>query len=113
MHVRVAERGRKLMDGRHVAVEAALIADHEQPRARIEESVIRMEEPDEIVDLLVRNNPSNKQDVRPLVVELVRNEPVRFTVKMYEVRHDRQYVRARKAKRDQLVPVELGVAQRE
>ena len=56
---------------------------------------------------------ADEQDVRPLVVELVGDEPVRCGVEVREVGHDGQHRRPRKAERLEILPVELGVAERQ
>ena len=75
--------------------------------------VIRVEAADHVLDLLVRDHAADKQDVRPLIVELPRHEPVGRVVEVGEVRHDRQHAGSREAERLEVVPVELRVAERE
>ena len=46
----------RLVQRRQVALESAVRADDQQPRPRVEKRVIRMEEADEVLDLLVRRS---------------------------------------------------------
>ena len=79
----------------------------------IELLLVRVEEADQIFDLLVRDHPADEHDVRPRVVELVRDEAVRRAVEVREVGDDRQDRGAREAERLEILAVELRVAHRE
>ena len=96
-----------------VPLEHAEDADDQQPAARIERRLIGVEEADQILDLLVADHPADKHDVRPVVVELPRDEPVGRIVEMREVGNDRQHRRAREAERFEILAVELRIAERE
>ena len=69
--------------------------------------------PDDVLDLLVRDDPADEQQVGPAVVEGLRHRAIGHHVEVLEARDHRQDVGAREAELDQLLPVELGVAERE
>ena len=56
--------------------------------------------------------PTNS-DVRPVVVELARRRTGSARVEVREVGHDRQHRGPREAERLEILPVELGVAERQ
>src|SRR5262245_17891022 len=95
-----------------IPLEDAEDPDDQQPAARIER-MIRMKEPDQILDLLVADDPADKQDVRPVVVELPCNKPVCGIVEMRQVRYDRQHPGPRKSQRLEILPIEFRIAERE
>src|SRR5256885_17110638 len=65
------------------------------------------------VDSFVRNHAADKQNVRPLVVELVGDEAIRRVIQMREIGDHRQHRRSREAERLEILAVELGGAERE
>ena len=101
------------MERGQVALEAALSADDQQPRARVEHRVIGVKEADDVFDLLVRDHSPHKQDVRPLVVELPGEQPVRRPIEMREIRHNGQDRRPRESQRLEILAIELRVAHRQ
>ena len=72
-----------------------------------------MEETDYIFDLLVGDNPPDKQHVGPVVVEVLRQQPTRFAIKVREVRYDREDGGSREAERLEVLAIEFGIAERE
>ena len=113
MNVGRADRRDEAVQHRQVALEAALRADEQQPRARIEPSLVSVKPADDVLDPLVRDDPADKQQVHPLVVEPPRQAPVRRPGEMREARYHRQHAGLWKAGRFELLAVELRVAQRQ
>ena len=103
----------QLVQRGNVSLESALGADEEQPRARVEEGLIGVKEPNEIFDLLVRDHPSDEQHVGPLVVEPARDQRVRLPLQMREVGNHGQDGGAWEPERFEILPVEFGIAERE
>ena len=61
--------------------------------------MVRVEAADDVFDLLVRDHPAHEQHVGPLVVELLRDQPVRRIVEVRQIRNDRQHRRPLEAER--------------
>ena len=113
VHVRHAEPRAQLMQHRQVLLEAAVGSDQQQPRPRVEVTLVGVEVPDDVFDALVRNDSPDEQDVRPVVVELPRDQVVRRQIEMREVGNDWQHAGGIEAQRFELLAVELGVAERQ
>ena len=113
VHVAHAEPRDERMQHRVVRLEPAVGADQQEPRARVVPCSIDVKRPDEILELLVGNYPSDKQDVRPAVVEISRFEFARRTVEVREIWDDRQDVTGRELELLQLLTVVVGVAKRD
>ena len=113
MDVGQAEGGGQVSQAREIPLEPRVGTDDEQARAHVVDGVIRMKKADQILDLLVRDHAAHKQDVRPCIVELFRHKGVRRTIEVRKIGDDRQHGRPWKAKRVQVLPVELGVAERQ
>ena len=111
--VRGIQRGRQLVERRQVPLEPALRADNQQPRSRVDERVVGVEVADQVLDLLVGDDAADKQDVGPVVVEILRHQPVRRPVEVREIRDHRQHGGAWKPERLEVLSVELGIAERE
>ena len=75
--------------------------------------VVGVKEADQILDLLVGDDSADEQDVRPLIVELAGEPPVRRAIEVREIRHDRQHGGPWKAKLLEILPVEFRIAQRQ
>ncbi len=76
-------------------------------------TLIRVEVPDDVFDALVRNDAPDKQDVRPVVVVLLRDQIVRRQIEVREIGNDRQHARGIEPQRFELLAIELGVAKRQ
>src|SRR5215203_4700218 len=113
MHVRDAEPRGELMEHRQVLLKTAVRPHEEQAGLRVEMALVRVEVPDDIFNPLVRNDASDEQDVRPIVVILPRNEVVWRQVEMRKIRNDGQHTSRVETQRLELLPVELRVAERE
>ena len=113
MHVRHAEPRGELMQHREILLEPAVRPDEQQPRPRVEVTLVRVEVPDDVLDALVRDDAADEQDVRPVVVELPRDQIVRRQIEMREIGDDRQHAGGIEPERFELLAVELGVAERE
>src|SRR5262245_32020874 len=95
-----------------IPLEDAEDPDDQQPAARIER-LIRIKETDQILNFLVADDPPDKQDVRPVVVELAGNKPVCGIVEMRQVRYDRQHLCPWKSQRLEILTVEFRIAEGE
>src|SRR5262249_2488516 len=107
------ERRDKLVQRGEIPLELGMRSDNQQSGARIELRLVCVEEADQIVDLLVRNDPADEQDIGPRIVELVGNQPIRRKVEQGEVRYDRQRPGSAKAQRLEIFAVEFRIAKRE
>ena len=72
-----------------------------------------MEIADQILDPLVGDDPADKQDICPIVVEILCHQPVRQPIQMREVGYHRQHGGAGKPERFEVLTVELRVAERQ
>ena len=82
--------------------------------ARVEDRVIRVEEADQILDLLVGDHAADKQDVRPVVVELIARRTSSAGRSRCEKSGTTGSTAVRgKPERLEILAVELGVAERE
>ena len=108
-----AEPRDEVMQRREIFVETSVGADKQQPGAWIEVALVGVEVADHVFDALVRNDPSDEKDVRPLVVELTRDEVVRLQIEVRKIGHDRQHAGGVEPQRFELLPVEFGIAERE
>src|SRR5439155_24052971 len=113
MNVRDAKRRGKLVEEREIAFEPRVASDDNQTRPGVENRLIGVEEADEILDPLVRNDPAHKHDVGPRVVELTGDEPVWWAIEMGKVGHHRQHCCSWESELLEILPVELGVAERD
>ena len=84
-------------------------ARQEQSRATVVRRLVGVRDADQVVGPLVRDQPADEQQIRPVVVVGVEHAAVRRDIQMAEIRDDRQNSRARKAQRGELLPVELGI----
>ncbi len=100
------------MQLRQVGVEAAVRSCDDQTAPRVVEGLVGVEEADQVVGTLVRDDAPHEQDVRPVVVVRGQDTRVADHVEMRKVRHDRQHVGGREPERFELLPVELGVSER-
>src|SRR5262249_32254829 len=82
MYVRRVERRREMIQRGEVALASAVGADDDEAGGGIEDGVICMEEADEILNLLVRDHPADEHDVRPVIVEVLRQDPLRLAVEV-------------------------------
>src|SRR5688572_16793297 len=72
-----------------------------------------MEVTDDVLNPLVRDDAADKQDVRPVVVVLARDQIVRRQVEMLEIGNDRQHPRGVEPEGLKLAAIEFGIAERE
>ena len=72
-----------------------------------------MEEADEVLDLLVRHHPADKQDVGPLVIVHARDGAVGGAVEMQEIWHDRQDPRPLETQRFEVLAIEFRITERD
>ena len=110
MDRRQIELGDQVRQCGEVALEQAEHPHNQQAAAWVARRVVRVEEPDEILDSLVRNHPPDKKDVGPVVVELLGHEALGLVVEVREVGHDGEDGRSREAQRFEIATVEGGVA---
>ncbi len=108
-----ADAGDEVVQHRQVALEPAVRADQQQPRARVEPALVGVERPDEILDPLVGDHPADKQHVHPVVVEGAGLHEVGRAGQVREVGDDRQDRGVGEAQPLEFDAIELGVAQGE
>src|SRR5688572_2219740 len=72
-----------------------------------------MEVADDVFNPLVRDDAADKQDVRPVIVVLTRDQIVWRQVEMLEIGNDRQYAGGIEPEGFELPAIEFGVAERE
>jgi len=89
VNVRRPERRRQLVERRQIPLESTLGADNQQPRSRVHRRVVGMEITNQILNLLVGDDAADKQDVGPVVVEILRHQPVRRPVQVREIWYHR------------------------
>ena len=89
-----------------VAFEEAEDTDDQQSGAAVDLRVVRVKEADEVLDLLVRDDAADEEDVCPVVVELTRDEVVGRQFEVREVRHHGEHCRPRKSEAIEVFPVE-------
>ena len=63
--------------------------------------------PDHVLDLLVGDDPADKQDIGPVIVELRGDERIRGEIEVPEPGHDREHGGPRKAEGIEVLAVEL------
>ena len=104
-------RAIELMQHRDVALEPALRSDQQQPRSRVEPSLVGVKPANHVLDPLVRNRPADEQQIHPIVVEVARMHVVGRAAQMREIGHHRQHTRGRKAEGLELLAVEFRIAE--
>jgi hypothetical protein len=77
----------------------------------VEIHVVGVKHPDQVLDLLVRDDPSDEEDIGPLIVKLIGDETIGDSVEVSEVRNDRQHRGARKSKCFEVLAIELRISQ--
>src|SRR5262245_63445320 len=107
------ERRRQLRQPGEITLESALRADDQQPRSSVEERLIRVEEANHVLDLLVGDHAADEHHIGPLVVELPRDQPSWTAIEVREIRYHRQDGGTWKAERLEVPTVELRVAHRQ
>ena len=89
-------------------------ADEDEPVVRVDVALVVLREPDVILDLLVRRDPADEQEVHEAVVENLferrASSPARHA---RGVDRDRKDAGRREAERFELLPVVLRVAERQ
>ncbi len=70
-----------------------------------------MEVPDHVLNALVRDDASDKENIGPAVIELGGDQVIGGAVQMREIRDDRQHAGWCEPEPFQLLPVELGVTE--
>ena len=101
------------MQRREIFLESSVGSNKQQPGAWVEGALIGVKVADHVFDALVRDDPSNEKDVRPLVVELTHDEVVRLQIEMRKIGHDRQHACGIEPQRFELLAVEFGIAESE
>ena len=97
----------QMIERRQVAFEETEHADDQQSRTRIESGVVGVKGSDQVFDLLVGDDPADKQDIGPVIVELPGDERIGGEIEVMEPGHDREYRGPRKAEGNKVLAVEL------
>ncbi len=113
MHLRDTETADQLVQRRQIAFESRLRTHEQEPGSRIEDGVVRVEPADHILNLLVGDHAPDENDIRPVVVEIASDEPVRLAIEVREVWNDRQHRGSRESQRLEILPIEFRVAHRQ
>ena len=103
-------RGQFIQRGQ-ITLEETEHPDDQQSRARVEVHVVGVEHPDQVLDLLVRDDPADEEDIGPLVVKLIGDETIGDPIEVSEVRNDGQHRGAGKSQRFEVLAVELRIPQ--
>ena len=99
---------------RVVARHRVVTADEDEPVVGIDVALVVFGQPDVILDLLVRGDPADEQEVDEVVVQdLVERRPVGWLRDARQIDRQRQHAGRREPERLELPPIVVGDAERE
>ncbi len=100
----------RLENGGEIPFLPPVVAGQDEPRLGVEIFPVKIEGLDQVLELLVRDQPADEQDVRLAVVENASGDGIARPVELGEIHEDGQDARPGVAEGLELPAVELGIA---